>query len=55
MKILFQVAMPDINNYFSLEEINKLLSDLDTSKASGPDGVPSFILKHCPDEISCVL
>ena len=38
---------------FSLEGIKKLLSDLDTSKANGPDGVPSFILKHCADEIVC--
>ena len=45
--------MPYIN--FSLEEIKKLLSDLDISKASGLDGVPSFILKHCVDEISYVL
>ena len=46
-------SMPEIN--FSLKGIKKLLSDLDTSKANGPDGVPSFILKHCADEISCVL
>ena len=37
--------MPEIN--FSLEEIKKLLFDLDTSAL--------FILKHCADEVSCVL
>ena len=42
-------SMLEIN--FSLEGIKKLLSDLDTS----PDGVSSFILKHCADEISRVL
>ena len=45
-------SMPEIN--FSVEGIQKLLSDLVTSKANGPDGVPSFVLKHCTDEISCV-
>ena len=37
-----------------MEGIHKL-SDLDTSKANGPIGVPSFVLKHCADEISCIM
>ena len=51
------LSMPKILINFSLEEIKKLLSDVhvDTSTARGPGGVPSFMLKHCVDEISCVL
>jgi hypothetical protein len=31
----------------SVEEVSNCLSSLDTSKATGPDGIPARILKEC--------
>ena len=35
--------------------IQHLLSTLDVNKASGPDRISSYILKHCAEELSPVL
>ena len=49
-------SIPDISDItFSVEGICQLLSELDTNKASGPDEIPPFVLKHCAEEISPVL
>ena len=36
----------------SVEEVSNCLSSLDTSKATGPDGIPARILKECGKEIA---
>ena len=41
--------------HFSVEGIRQLLSNLDTNEASGPDEIPSFILKQFAVEISPIL
>ena len=47
---------PNISDItFSVEGICQLLSNFDTNKASGPDEIPSFILKEFAEEISPVL
>ena len=49
-------SIPDIPDItFSVEGMCQLLSELDTNKASGPDEIPPFVLKHCADEFSSVL
>jgi len=49
-------SIPDIPDIaFSVEGICQLLSELDTNKASGPDEIPPFVLKHCAEEILPVL
>ena len=40
---------------FTQSGIQHLLSTLDVSKASGPDRVFPYILKHCAEELSPVL
>jgi hypothetical protein len=35
-----------------IEEVEACLHDLDTSKACGPDGIPSRLLKECSHEIA---
>ena len=46
-------GMPDTT--FSVTGIQHQLSILDTNKASGPDNISPFILKHCSNEISPIL
>ena len=46
--------MPDIT-FSSVTGIQHQLSVLDINKASGPDNVSPFILKHCSNEISPIL
>ena len=36
----------------SLDEVSSLLSQLDTSKATGPDKLPAIILKNCANSLS---
>ena len=36
----------------NVDGITKLLSDLDPTKACGPDGIPNAVLKHCAKQIS---
>ena len=51
-----EVLFPNISDVtFSVEGIRQLLSNLDTNKASGPDEIPSFILKQFSVEISPIL
>ena len=45
--------MPSIT--LSTEEIEALLSKLDTNKTAGPDQIPSYILKHCAHEVAPIL
>ena len=45
--------MPNIS--ISQSGIHKLLVTLDTNKASGPDSISLYILKHCADEITPIL
>jgi len=42
-------------NQFTLAGINKLLKNLHSHKATGPDGIPSHLLKITADEVSGVL
>ena len=46
-------SMPNIS--FSTTGIQQVLCNLQVNKASGPDHIPSYILKHCSEEISPVL
>ena len=51
-----EVLFPNISDItFSVEGLRQLLSNLDTNKASGPDEIPSFILKQFAVEISPIL
>jgi len=45
--------MPDIS--ISAAGIHQLLTTLDEHKASGPDRISPYILKHCADEITPIL
>ena len=45
--------MPDIS--ISQAGIYQLLTSLDEHKASGPDRISPYILKHCADEITPTL
>ena len=47
---------PDCDHItFSFEGIENLLQQLDPSKASGPDRIPTHILKLCKAEIAFIL
>ena len=35
--------------------VKKVILDLDSSKASGPDCIPVVVLKNCEPELSCIL
>ena len=51
-----EVTIPNISPIiFTQSGIQHLLSTLDVSKASGPDRVSPYILKHCAEELSPVL
>ena len=39
----------------SVDEVTDCLKSLDTSKASGPDGIPSRLLKECAGQIASSL
>ena len=45
--------MPDVS--ISEAGIYQLLTTLDEHKASGPDRISPYILKHCADEITPIL
>ena len=40
------------NIHFRVSEVQKILSKLDTSKASGPDGIPCQVLKACAEVLA---
>ena len=46
-------CIPDLT--FTVSGIQHLLSTLNSNKASGPDNISPYILKHCAEEISPVL
>ena len=51
-----EVTIPNISPIiFTQSGIQHLLSTLDVSKASGPDRVSPYTLKHCAEELSPVL
>ena len=35
--------------------VKKVITNLDSSKASGPDCIPVVVLKNCESELSCIL
>ncbi|KAL0829914.1 hypothetical protein ABMA28_003388 [Loxostege sticticalis] len=37
------------------KEVRRALQNLDVNKASGPDGIPARVLKHCAPELSPIL
>ena len=39
----------------STVDIQKLLKEVDTKKASGSDNIPTWVLKHCTTEIAPIL
>ena len=39
----------------SIEGIEPLLTKLDTNESAGPDQIPSYILKHCANEVAPIL
>ena len=47
---------PDIGTLiFNVDGIKVLLNTLQPKKSSGPDNIPSWILKECADEIALIL
>ena len=59
-----QIQLPNLQNspyptipplIITTEGIQKLLENLDTTKATGPDKIPAFILKHCATSIAPIL
>ena len=53
MVILACPTMPPIS--ICNTGIQDLLMQLDTTKASGPDGIPIWVLKYCATEIAPIL
>ena len=49
----FTLAMSPIK--FSTHKVRKALLQLNTSKSSGPDGIPAIVLKSCAPELAPVL
>jgi len=43
------------NTSFTSDGIQNLLDDLDTNKATGPENVSAWVLKHCSNEIAPIL
>ena len=35
--------------------VKKIVTSLDSSKATGPNCTPVVVLKHCESELSCIL
>ena len=35
--------------------VKKVITNLDSSKASGPECIPVVVLKNCEPELSCIL
>ena len=35
--------------------VKKIITNLDSSKVSGPDCIPVVVLKNCDPELSCIL
>ena len=48
-----QHSMPKIQ--FNTEQLKKILLNLNTKKATGPDGIPAIVLKMCAVELSPIL
>ena len=51
---LTQLCETDILAHGS-ERVQKVIMNLDSSKASGPDSISLVVLKNCEPEISCIL
>ena len=43
------------NIYVTLKMVKKVITDLDSSKLSGPDCIPVVVLKKCESELSYIL
>ena len=41
--------------FISVKQIRRIINSLDTSKSSGPDGIPAVVLKVCAPELSPIL
>ena len=41
-----------VNGFYVEQDIEKACSELNTSSAAGPDGVPAILLKTCRKELS---
>ena len=48
-----QHSMPKIE--FNTEKLKKILMNLNTKKATGPDGIPAIVLKMCAVELTPIL
>ena len=48
-----QHSMPKIE--FNTEKLKKILMNLNTKKATGPDGIPTIVLKMCAVELTPIL
>ena len=46
-------SLPKLN--ITVEGVRKLLRNINTSKASGPDNIPNRVLKQCADQLAPVL
>ena len=51
--LLIPILMTPIK--FSTHKVRKVLLQLNTSKSSGPDGIPAIVLKSCAPELTTVL
>ena len=43
------------NINFTVSDVSKIIAGLDSSKASGPDGIPTIVLQMCGPELAPVL
>ena len=54
-KVLFYRGKNAINISITPKMVNKVITNLDSSKASGPDFIPVVVLKNCEPELSYIL
>ena len=52
---LSRTNMKPHNIYVTPKKVKKVVTNLDLSKASGPDCIPMVVLKNCEPELSDIL
>ena len=52
MEKQYQHKLPDLTTCIKTEGVEKLLKNIVTSKACGPDNIPNIILKNCAVQLA---